>query len=290
MRREFRKKQKSNSDKILVYSIAGVVVLLSVVFALIMYGNSLDKEVRQSQLSSDQIANIVKNEENSESASSSIGKSIEEAEEKQYTEKQVQEEKQNAEKQGQEKKKNEEKVVKEEMSKIEATNNQKSVNNTQNNTATTNATKTKEDVKEDKKEEKKELSFQMPVEGEIVKEYAKENLVFSETLQEWVTHDGIDIKAEKTSVVQSAEDGTVKSIKNDPRYGLTIVIEHENGYQTVYANLLSSEFVTEGEKVVKGQSIGTIGNTAAFESADEPHLHFEVIKDNTKVDPTIYVK
>lgn len=101
---------------------------------------------------------------------------------------------------------------------------------------------------------------------------------------------GIDIKAEKTTVVKSAEAGTVKSIKNDPRYGLTIVIEHANGYQTVYANLLTSEFVVEGEKVEKGQSIGTVGNTAVFETADEPHLHFEILKDSIQVDPSIYIK
>lgn len=134
------------------------------------------------------------------------------------------------------------------------------------------------------------LSFQKPVEGEIVREFATDNLTFSETLQEWVTHNGIDIKADKTTVVQAAEDGTIKSIKNDPRYGLTIVIEHEDGFQTIYANLLSSEFVTEGEKVIKGQSIGTVGNTAVFESADEPHLHFEIIKDSNYVDPSLYLK
>ena len=46
----------------------------------------------------------------------------------------------------------------------------------------------------------------------------------------------------------------------------------------------------EGEKIEKGQSIGTVGNTAAFEIADEPHLHFEMIKDSTQVDPNIYIK
>ena len=98
-------------------------------------------------------------------------------------------------------------------------------------------------------------------------------MIYSETLKEWVTHLGIDIKADKTTVVKAAEAGTVKSIKNDPRYGLTIVIDHGDGMQTVYANLLTSEFVVEGEKVEKGQSIGTVGNTAVFEIADEPHLH-----------------
>ena len=140
------------------------------------------------------------------------------------------------------------------------------------------------------KEEVKELSFEMPVEGEIVKPYARDNLVYSNTLEEWTTHLGIDIKADKTTVVKASEEGTIKSIKNDPRYGLTIVIEHSKEYETVYSNLLSSEFVVEGEKVEKGQSIGTVGNTASFEIADEPHLHFEILKNSIEEDPSIYLK
>lgn len=93
-----------------------------------------------------------------------------------------------------------------------------------------------------------------------------------------------------TTVVKASEAGTVKSIKNDPRYGLTIVILHDNGFETVYSNLLTSEFVVEGEKVGKGQSIGTVGNTAAFEVADDSHLHFEILKDSIQVDPSIYLK
>lgn len=140
------------------------------------------------------------------------------------------------------------------------------------------------------KEEVKELSFEMPVEGEIAKPYARDNLVYSNTLEEWTTHLGIDIKADKTTVVKASEAGTIKSIKNDPRYGLTIVIEHNKEYQTVYSNLLSSEFVVEGEEVEKGQSIGTVGNTASFEIADEPHLHFEILKNSIEEDPSIYLK
>ena len=101
---------------------------------------------------------------------------------------------------------------------------------------------------------------------------------------------GVDIKADKTTVVKAAEAGTIKSIKNDPRYGLTVVIDHGNGYESIYANLLTSEFVVENEKVKKGQSIGTVGNTAVFEVADEPHLHFEIQKDSIQVDPNLYMK
>jgi len=133
-------------------------------------------------------------------------------------------------------------------------------------------------------------TFIKPVDGDILRGFAVDNLVFSNTLQEWVTHSGVDIAADRTTVVKAAADGTVSNIKNDPRYGLTIIIDHVNGYKTVYANLLSSEFVSIGDKVTSGQSIGTVGNSAAFEIVDPPHLHFEILKDNTPLDPTIYIK
>ncbi len=82
----------------------------------------------------------------------------------------------------------------------------------------------------------------------------------------------------------------VKSIKNDPRYGLTVVIEHTNGFESVYSNLLTAEFVVEGEKVKEGQTIGTVGNTATFEISDEAHLHFEIKKAGEYLDPELYIK
>lgn len=157
---------------------------------------------------------------------------------------------------------------------------------------TVNEQETNVEPNEEVKEEKpaKELSFAYPVEGEILREYAKDNLVYSETLKEWVTHTGVDIKADKTTVVKAAEDGTVTAIKNDPRYGTTVIIEHSNGFETRYANLLTAEFVTIGEKVTKGQTLGTVGNTAAFEILDDYHLHFELLKDGEYQDPTVFLK
>lgn len=138
--------------------------------------------------------------------------------------------------------------------------------------------------------EKKELSFMAPVSGEITKDFAIDTLIYSNTLEEWTTHSGIDIKADKTSVVMASEEGTIESIKNDPRYGLTITISHDDGFKTVYSNLLTTEFVTEGEKVERGQTIATVGETASFEIADDSHLHFEMYKDGQNVNPTIYLK
>lgn len=137
---------------------------------------------------------------------------------------------------------------------------------------------------------KKELSFMAPVSGEIIKDFAIDTLSYSNTLEEWTTHSGIDIKADKTSIVVASEEGTIESIKNDPRYGLTITISHSDGFKTVYSNLLTTEFVSEGQTVEKGQTIATIGDTASFEVADESHLHFEMYKDSECVNPTIYLK
>ncbi|MBP3707771.1 MAG: M23 family metallopeptidase [Clostridia bacterium] len=136
----------------------------------------------------------------------------------------------------------------------------------------------------------KDPVFKYPVEGEITTNYAKDKLVYSDTLGEWVTHLGIDIKASKTAIVAASADGKIKSIKNDPRYGLTVVVEHVNGYSTIYSNLLTAEFVSVGENVKAGQTLGTVGNTASFEILDEPHLHFEMMKNGEQIDPNMYLK
>ena len=200
------------------------------------------------------------NKENSSQASSSIGKNVNEVEKETSNE------------------------TKNEVTRI-------AINTTNMEKEDLATTAKPTEVKEEKKEEKvPDPVFTKPVEGEIVTEFASDKLVYSNTLQEWVTHNGIDIKADKTTVVKASEEGTVKSIKNDPRYGITVVIEHSNGYSSVYSNLLTAEFVKEKEKVKKGQTIGTVGNTATFEIADEAHLHFEILKNNEYVDPSQYIK
>ena len=166
----------------------------------------------------------------------------------------------------------------------------KVLNTTKENTNTITNTVNSEVNNMIKEEVVKELKFEAPVSGEIIKDFATDSLIYSNTLEEWTTHSGIDIKADKTSIVKASEAGKIESIKNDPRYGLTITINHENGFKTIYSNLLTTEFVKEGEIVEKEQTIGTVGETASFEIADEPHLHFEMYKDGELVNPTIYLK
>ncbi len=138
--------------------------------------------------------------------------------------------------------------------------------------------------------EEKVLKFDAPVSGEIIKDFTMDTLSYSKTLEEWTTHPGIDIRADKTTIVTASEEGVVESIKNDPRYGLTITISHANGFKTIYSNLLTTEFVKENESVEKGQTIATVGESSSFEISDEAHLHFEMYKNGELINPTIYLK
>ena len=302
MERNLRRRKNENkslTDKIIMYCGIGVAILAVVVIGMLMYSKSLSDDVKNSTMSLEQMANIVANNtSNTESASTEIGKTVEESQnevnQNTNTSNTVAETNtsnttgntinngNNTSSLNMTNVTNSTNTVTTNANTAGTTNSSQTSNQTQANTTNTQTTATKET--------NKEWSFIKPVEGDIVREYAKDNLIYSNTLEEWVTHLGIDIKAEKTTVVKAAEEGTIKSIKNDPRYGLTIVIEHDSSYQTVYSNLLTSEFVVEGEKVEKGQAIGTVGNTAVFEIADEPHLHFEILKDSIQIDPSIYIK
>jgi len=131
----------------------------------------------------------------------------------------------------------------------------------------------------------KNPSFIMPVDGKISMDYAMDRLLYSKTLDEWRTHSGIDIEASRGEAVKAAGDGYIKEIKNDPCYGITIVIDHENGYKTIYSNLASDSMVSTNQKVKAGEAISSVGNTAVFECMDPPHLHFEIVKDDKVVDP-----
>ena len=146
------------------------------------------------------------------------------------------------------------------------------------------ATKAEEKVVTKKVEEK--LVFAAPLKGEIQKMYSTDKVIYSKTLEQWKTHDGIDISADEGTEVKSIEKGIVDSVQNDSFYGTTIQIEHKSGYRSVYCNLDENVYVTVGESVVKGQKIGKVGNTSIGEYLDSPHLHFMLYLNDESIDPT----
>jgi len=265
-----RRGKNSGLKKILfIYGGILVILIITCIVVYTSYNRKIKESAEQSLLAAEKLTELVPNNL-IEETSSELSKSIEEALNNHNVENQT-----------------EDKVNEEAEEKVENETAEQNVS-----VSNENVEQPVEQIAEPVVEEpvKKELEFSYPVDGEIAKAYSVDNLVFSETLQEWIVHKGIDIKAPRTSVVKAAEEGTVKAIKNDPRYGLTVIIEHIDGFKTIYSNLLTTEFVEEGETVTKGQSLGTVGNSAAFEIADEPHLHFEILKDEENVDPSLYLK
>ena len=128
-----------------------------------------------------------------------------------------------------------------------------------------------------------------PLKGEVLTAFSVDQLVYSETLGDWRTHDGMDIAADAGTKVLAASGGKVISVTEDALMGTTVVLDHGDGYQTTYASLQAKPTVAKGDTVTAGQVIGAVGATAAAESAQGPHLHFAVSKDGDAVDPEAYL-
>ena len=128
-----------------------------------------------------------------------------------------------------------------------------------------------------------------PLKGEVLTAFSVDQLVYSETLGDWRTHDGMDIAADAGTRVLAASGGQVVSVTEDALMGTTVVLDHGDGYQTTYASLQAKPTVAKGDTVTAGQVIGAVGTTAAAESAQGPHLHVSVTKDGDAVDPEAYL-
>jgi murein DD-endopeptidase MepM/ murein hydrolase activator NlpD len=100
-------------------------------------------------------------------------------------------------------------------------------------------------------------------------------------------HPGIDIDGNEGDPVFAADSGVVVySGWNNWGYGNVVVINHGNGWQTLYAHL-SAYYVSCGQGVFQGNTIGTIGSTG---NATGSHLHFEMMYNGVKVNPHDYMK
>lgn len=128
-----------------------------------------------------------------------------------------------------------------------------------------------------------------PVRGEIERKYAVETLAYDVTMKDWRTHDGIDVLADKGTVVRAASDGTVESITQDYLYGTTVTIDHGNGLKSTYSNLADKPTIKQGDTVSSGDVIGSVGATALCEVGQGSHVHIAMSKDGKSVDPTEYL-
>ena len=129
------------------------------------------------------------------------------------------------------------------------------------------------------------LRTAMPIDGQIVMEYAMGCLCYNPTTRDWRVHDGIDYAAEAGTSVKAAADGTVYTVYQDDSMGYTVVISHADGYVTTYSSLSADIAVSVGDVVALGDVIGYVGSSAIMESAIGDHLHFCVTCDGESIDP-----
>ena len=135
---------------------------------------------------------------------------------------------------------------------------------------------------------KEEPAYVIPIEGgEVIKECALDKLVFSQTMQDYRTHNGIDISAETGDEVLCYAKGVVESVTEDPLLGVTVKVKHDYGLVTVYANLNPNlpAGIAPGKQLAVGEVLGYVGNSALAEKAEQPHLHFEMLLHGAHIDP-----
>ena len=130
-----------------------------------------------------------------------------------------------------------------------------------------------------------ELLFAMPLAGNIVMDYSVDHTIYDATLDQYRTNDHISIEAKKGDTVKASEAGTVESIKTDDERGITVVINHDNGWETTYSQLQEDVVVKEGDKVKKGQEIGFVASPTKYSVALGEHVDFSIAKDGIKLDP-----
>ena len=147
----------------------------------------------------------------------------------------------------------------------------------------------KDDENKDEGNTNETVTFISPVSGTVMKEHSTTTPVYSETLEEWRIHTGIDISTEEGAEVFAAAAGEVTKVYSHPLLGNTVEITHANGAKTVYSNLTADKTVAVGAKVASGEKIGVVGYSAISEVADEVHLHFEMLVDEASVNPLDYI-
>ena len=115
--------------------------------------------------------------------------------------------------------------------------------------------------------------------------------VFSDTMEDYRVHRGIDFACAPGTPVLAAADGVISSVAKDPMMGWTVTLSHDGGAETRYAGLSeeSANIAKTGDRVLSGQVIGASGETALIESAEENHLHFELAVNGRAEDPADYM-
>lgn len=127
-----------------------------------------------------------------------------------------------------------------------------------------------------------------PVSGRVLNSYSGDELVYSKTLGDWRTHNGVDYAAEKGAEVAAPAAGKVVETGIDDKWGPVVAIEDESGRVWRVCGTADAK-VKKGDTVSAGQTIGKVGSVSC-ECAEESHIHLEVMQDGRYLDPVKAMK
>ena len=155
----------------------------------------------------------------------------------------------------------------------------------------TNIPDTREATEENKETEKDKYNkpysdyYCLPFGNQIIKDYSNMNPVYSKTLGDWRTHNGIDFSGEDGGAVVAIAYGEVISIYEDTLFGTCILIDHGNGVTAKYCGLNKDTLnVREHSAVNSEDIIGYLGEIPC-EKQEGAHLHFEITHNGELVEP-----
>lgn len=133
-------------------------------------------------------------------------------------------------------------------------------------------------------EELKNVPLGLPAKGRLTSLFGERNSPFQHGRLQ--IHQGLDIAVDWKSPVQATANGVVTLAKWKGAYGNAVIIDHGNGIKTLYGHM-TKIIVSEGDRVCRGQEIGTVGSTGR---STGPHVHYEVQIDNKPKNPMPFVK
>lgn len=142
--------------------------------------------------------------------------------------------------------------------------------------------------KDDKYYDEKGIGFTKTYFFQIPLSYTRISSVFTNkrwhpVLKRYRAHLGTDFAAPTGRNIYAAGDGRIEFVGNKGGYGKTIIINHQNGYKTLYAHQNAfAKGVRQGKNIKKGEHIGYVGNTGL---SSGPHLHLGLYRNSTAIDP-----
>lgn len=133
-------------------------------------------------------------------------------------------------------------------------------------------------------------TFVLPLkDATVVKDYSATELQYNETLKQWEIHKGIDFVVGEDKNVYAISNGTVSNIYTNYLEGTVVEISHKDGLISIYKSLNKDVDVSVGTKVNAGTKIGVVAASMAQELNAGEHLHLEITKNGTKVNPNNYL-